>query len=124
MTCQNTGPLHLGISKEACENAGGQWFRRPCVTLKDAIDERPSRFELDVPRSGSCGDALRLLDVAYLKVDLTIYDPKFMFERNATGCNKFCRRYDFCVCVDACFYSLLNLLPAIVAFPIIRVKLP
>jgi hypothetical protein len=69
MTCQNTGPLHLRISKEACENAGGQWFRRPCVTLKDAIDERPSRFELDVPRSGTCGDELRLLDVAYLTVE-------------------------------------------------------
>ena len=41
MSCQNKGPWHLGISEEACENAGGQWTRSPCVTLKDCIDSRP-----------------------------------------------------------------------------------
>ena len=27
MECTNPGPFHLGISEEACENAGGKWFR-------------------------------------------------------------------------------------------------
>ena len=42
MDCQNAGPWHLGISSEACENAGGRWFRTPCVTLKECIDSRPA----------------------------------------------------------------------------------
>ncbi|KAL7521065.1 hypothetical protein ACHAWX_005756 [Stephanocyclus meneghinianus] len=41
MDCQNPGPWHLGISSEACENAGGRWFRSPCVVLKECIDQRP-----------------------------------------------------------------------------------
>jgi len=41
MECQNRGPWHLGISIEACESAGGRWFRSPCFTLKDCIDQRP-----------------------------------------------------------------------------------
>ena len=41
MTCQNRGPWHLGITSRACENAGGRWFRSPCVTLKECIDSRP-----------------------------------------------------------------------------------
>jgi len=41
MKCQNPGPWHLGISAGACENAGGRWFRSPCVTLKECIDQRP-----------------------------------------------------------------------------------
>jgi hypothetical protein len=51
MTCKNTGPFHLGISEEACENAGGKWFRTPCITLKEAIDNRPPRFDLDNPKT-------------------------------------------------------------------------
>ena len=42
MACQNRGPWHLGITSRACENAGGRWFRSPCVTLKECIDSRPS----------------------------------------------------------------------------------
>jgi len=38
MICQNTGPLHLGISSHACENAGGRWTRGPCLELKECID--------------------------------------------------------------------------------------
>jgi hypothetical protein len=26
MECQNRGPWHLGITAEACENAGGRYF--------------------------------------------------------------------------------------------------
>jgi hypothetical protein len=50
MTCKNTGPFHLGISEEACKNAGGKWFRTACTTLKEAIDNRPPRFDLDNPK--------------------------------------------------------------------------
>ena len=38
MSCQNTGPLHLGISSQACENANGRWTRGPCLELKECID--------------------------------------------------------------------------------------
>jgi len=41
MECQNPGPWHLGITAEACKNARGRWFRSPCVTLKECIDQRP-----------------------------------------------------------------------------------
>jgi len=43
MDCNNRGPWHLGISDEACENAGGKWFRSPCYALKDCIDDRPKK---------------------------------------------------------------------------------
>ena len=42
MKCANTGPWHLGISNEACDNAGGYWYRSPCITLKECIDARPA----------------------------------------------------------------------------------
>ncbi|KAL7486824.1 hypothetical protein ACHAW6_012424 [Cyclotella cf. meneghiniana] len=41
MKCQNPGPWHLGITVEACKNAQGRWFRSPCVTLKECIDQHP-----------------------------------------------------------------------------------
>lgn len=43
MECNHRGPWHLGISNEACENAGGNWFRSPCHALKDCIDDRPKK---------------------------------------------------------------------------------
>ncbi|EJK46009.1 hypothetical protein THAOC_35347, partial [Thalassiosira oceanica] len=42
MECQNTGPWHLGISEEACSNAGGRWFPSPCFTLQTCINDRPA----------------------------------------------------------------------------------
>lgn len=41
MVCRNRGPFHLGLSPEACENAGGTWYRSPCITLQQCIDNRP-----------------------------------------------------------------------------------
>ena len=41
MNCTNRGPWHLGVSDEACEIAGGRWFRSPCYALKDCIGDRP-----------------------------------------------------------------------------------
>ena len=38
MACQDSGPLHLGISSHACENANGRWTRAPCLELKECID--------------------------------------------------------------------------------------
>ena len=43
MECQNKGLWHLGLSSQACENAGGSWFRLPCVELKQCIDNRPTK---------------------------------------------------------------------------------
>ena len=42
MSCINQGPWHLGISNEACENAGGTYFRTPCVSLQACIVGRPA----------------------------------------------------------------------------------
>ena len=42
MSCVNQGPWHLGISNEACENAGGTYFRTPCVSLQACIAGRPA----------------------------------------------------------------------------------
>ena len=69
MQCQNNGPWHLGISAEACKNAGGNWFRNPCVALKETIDCRPSRFDLTHPVNGTCQDANKILVTAYVSVD-------------------------------------------------------
>jgi len=63
MECQNKGLLHLGLSSEACENAGGHWYKcmlnstcnsvylllltclifslAPCYLLKECINDRP-----------------------------------------------------------------------------------
>ncbi|EJK52630.1 hypothetical protein THAOC_28076 [Thalassiosira oceanica] len=40
MECQNRAPWHTGISAEACDNVLGTWFRSPCITLKECIDDR------------------------------------------------------------------------------------
>jgi hypothetical protein len=72
MQCRNRGPWHLGISEEACENAGGKWNRSPCVTLKQCIDDRPPRFKLDAPQVGSCQTTPEQLNTAYVSSMLTI----------------------------------------------------
>ena len=36
----NPGEWHYGISQSVCESAGGQYFRNPCITLKECIDNR------------------------------------------------------------------------------------
>ena len=43
MECQNKGLWHLGLSSQACENAGGRWFRLPCLELQACIDNRPPK---------------------------------------------------------------------------------
>jgi len=89
MECQNKGPWHLGISDEACENAGGKWFRSPCLTLKDAIDNRPSRFDLQNPIDGTCQDNLNRLETAVVSTSMDHKD--FPFEVTLDGCHEFCR---------------------------------
>ena len=89
MECQNNGPWHLGISAEACENAGGNWFRTPCHTLKEAIDNRPSRFDLTNPVNGSCQDAEQQLVTAFVSANMS--HANFTFDHNNPGCLKFCQ---------------------------------
>eukprot|EP00956_Cyclotella_meneghiniana_P002464 scaffold2838_cov23-Cyclotella_meneghiniana.AAC.2 len=89
MECKNKGLWHLGISDEACENAGGKWYRTPCLTLKETIDNRPSRFDLDNPLDGSCQDNLIRLETAV--VSASTADSDFRFASTQNGCNEFCR---------------------------------
>lgn len=89
MTCQNTGPIHLGISEEACENAGGKWFRTPCITLQETIDNRPARFNLTAPVATSCQDALVQMNLAYVATSTD--HVNYTFTKDGTGCNEFCR---------------------------------
>eukprot|EP00956_Cyclotella_meneghiniana_P025766 scaffold54371_cov51-Cyclotella_meneghiniana.AAC.2 len=89
MECQNKGLWHLGISDEACENAGGKWFRTACLTLKDTIDNRPSRFDLDNPIDGSCQDNLNRLETAVVSASTAHSD--FPFGATQNGCHEFCR---------------------------------
>ena len=78
MKCKNKGLWHLGISDEACENAGGNWTRTPCITLKETIDERPSRFNLNNPVEGNCQTALRRLDTAFVSASTSHKDFKYI----------------------------------------------
>ena len=89
MGCLNKGPWHLGLSEEACTNAGGQWFRTPCVTLKETIDSRPSRFDLDNPVDGTCQDNFGRLETAFVSVSTNHSD--FPFEPTLDGCLQFCQ---------------------------------
>ena len=81
MECQNKGLWHLGLSSQACENAGGRWFRLPCVELKQCIDNRPTKC-LDGTVEGSDNSKKNcVLNPAYSESfenfaqDLVIYDP-------------------------------------------------
>ena len=79
----------MGISEDACTNAGGKWFRSSCDTLKEAIDDRPSKFDLENPITGTCQDAQGGLNVAYVKASTSHAD--FTFTSDEIGCNEFCR---------------------------------
>ena len=59
------------------------------MTLKEAIDGRPSKFDLDNPVAGTCQDALGELNVAYVKASTSHAD--FPFASDEIGCNEFCR---------------------------------
>ena len=89
MECQNKGLWHLGISDEACQNAGGTWYRTPCVTLQKMISERPSRFDLENPLEGTCQHNLGRLETAYVSASTSHRD--FPFEATRDGCHDFCR---------------------------------
>eukprot|EP00956_Cyclotella_meneghiniana_P002012 scaffold2243_cov73-Cyclotella_meneghiniana.AAC.18 len=89
MECQNKGLWHLGISDEACENAGGRYYRTPCVTLKETIDDRPSRFDLENPMDGSCQTSLKKLETAFVSASSS--DSDFEFEATLDGCLRFCQ---------------------------------
>ena len=89
MECEHRGPFHLGISEEACENAGGKWYRTPCVTLQECIDDRPPRFELDAPQADSCQDNLKQLNVAYVSAPMS--HDEFTYDSDENGSFKFCQ---------------------------------
>ena len=89
MECLNKGLWHLGISDEACENAGGTWYRTPCVTIKETIDGRPSRFDLENSLEGSCQDNLKSFETAV--VSASTGDGAYPFEATLDGCHEFCR---------------------------------
>jgi hypothetical protein len=85
MTCQNRGPFHLGISQQACENAGGAWFRSPCTTLKKCIDDRPKRFDLEQPKLGTCQQPPGSLNTNFVKWTYSFT------ESNPNACFLFCQ---------------------------------
>jgi hypothetical protein len=89
MTCKNKGPFHLSISEEACENAGGKWFRTPCITLKRTIDQRPRRFDMDNPKLCQDNDTLDQMNLAYVTASTNHRD--FTFNDTGHGCHEFCR---------------------------------
>ena len=89
MVCNNSGPLHLRILEDSCNNAGGKWFRTPCITLKEAIDVRPFKFDMDNPVSGNCQDSLLQVNTAY--VEASTDHMNFTFTSDEQGCNEFCR---------------------------------
>jgi len=89
MNCEHPGPWHLGISEEACENAGGKWYRTPCVTLQECIDDRPNRFELGAPQTGTCQDNMEKLNVAYVSASTS--HANFTYDLDKNGCFKFCQ---------------------------------
>ena len=41
--CSRFAPYTLGFSKEACDQVGGTWCRRPCTVLKQCIENKPKR---------------------------------------------------------------------------------
>jgi hypothetical protein len=91
MQCQNVGPWHLGVSKEACENAGGSWHRTPCSTLQTTIHDRPSRFNLNAGQSGTCQDNMNKLITSYVSASTEHANYTLQFEESKMGCFNFCR---------------------------------
>jgi hypothetical protein len=81
--------LHRGISAEACKNAGGVFYRTPCVTLKETVDNRPLRFDLESPFGGLCDDAMQRLFTSFVSASTNHND--FPFESTRNGCAKFCQ---------------------------------
>ena len=86
MECLNKGVWHLGISDEACENAGGKWIRTPCVTLKETIDDRPSRFDLENPMVGTCQEKMQRLHTSWVSASTGHQDFPFN-----SSCVEFCQ---------------------------------
>jgi hypothetical protein len=89
MECKNKGLWHLSLSEEACKNAGGKWIRTPCFTLQEAIDDRPSRFDLVNPVNGSCQENIGRLETAFVVASTT--NENFPFEATHHGCLQFCQ---------------------------------
>ena len=93
MVCMNRGPWHLGISKDACENAGGTWHRSPCVLLKQCIDDRPSRFQLDAPNTSDCQDTSTQLSTNYVSGSMLVTNfPFHNILPKGQAYLKFCQR--------------------------------
>lgn len=88
MRCNNKGLWHLGISEEACSNAGGKWIRTPCMTLKETIDDRPHRFDLETEIVGGCREVQNRLVTTF--VSASSDQVEFPFEITGDGCVKFC----------------------------------
>jgi hypothetical protein len=89
MACKNKGPFHLGISEEACENAGGKWFRTPCITLKKTVDQRPPRFDMNSTKQCQNDSSLGQINLEY--VALSTSHSNFTFGHTGQGCLQFCR---------------------------------
>eukprot|EP00956_Cyclotella_meneghiniana_P011651 scaffold16397_cov36-Cyclotella_meneghiniana.AAC.1 len=91
MECQNKGLWHTGISDEACENAGGKWIRTPCVTLKETVNNRPARFNLETPELGYCQDVVKQDTSIRLDTDFVSADMNRLSMTTHNDCNEFCR---------------------------------
>ena len=93
MQCQNRGLWHLGLSDEACANAGGKWYRNPCIALKGAIDNSPSRFDLQNPVNSTCQDVSGQLETAFA-LSLPTDHVDFPFKSSTVLvdlCSSFCK---------------------------------
>lgn len=82
--------IYRGISAEACKNAGGAFYQTPCVTLKETVVSRPSRFDLELPFGGSCDNDMQCLYTSYVSALPDHQDFSF---KNITRdeCVKFCQ---------------------------------
>jgi len=74
MTCDNTGPFYLGISRESCENAKGRWTRGPCKELKACVSDYPKKGDLGYSQAFD----------AYVKHRLSISDANDQKQCNDT----------------------------------------
>ena len=86
MECKKKGPWHLGISSEACKNAGGRYIRSPCNSLKDMIRNRPSRMDLENPQPQSCQNSLKRIETSFVSTREISFGAS-----PSEACDEFCK---------------------------------
>lgn len=96
MACLAAGPLHLGISSRACENAGGRWTRGPCLELKECIDAGINNA------TGSLLKHIKDLEIVNASNQTQCSDAreKLGFERDHAPDYDVCLTFENRLCVD------------------------